>query len=148
MPDNSLEMIVYSSTARKLLSTYELETQLKQYRYSNQLSGITGILMHLNGSFLQCIEGEKEALSSLYAKIQLDDRHTNVRTLLQAPIKEKLFESWYMGYYEYGESFIKIDESCKTHPLSELDKKVLQHGPVDGSLVSLHKIIDTFLKHA
>ncbi len=40
--------------------------------------GITGMLVFKNGSLMQVLEGNKETIKTLYAKIAVDPRHTLV----------------------------------------------------------------------
>jgi len=69
---------------------------LTHARAHNAKHDLTGALICRNDIYLQLIEGPEEAVLSLYEKIKHDDRHTNVKTLVQQPIRFRLFPEWAM----------------------------------------------------
>ena len=74
-----------------------IEAILAQARAHNTASGITGILCHGGGVFLQAIEGGRAAVSALYGHIQKDARHKDVELLHFEEISERRFGGWTMG---------------------------------------------------
>ncbi len=48
-------------------------------------------------SFIQILEGESNAINSLYLEIAQDTRHKDVRLLDYSKISAKSFSSWSMG---------------------------------------------------
>lgn len=75
-----------------------LATILLQSRYDNKKADITGVLLYFYGQIIQVLEGKKLELDRLYARIQRDKRHTDVTTLINQSIDQRLFSSWSMGY--------------------------------------------------
>ncbi len=71
---------------------------LFQSRRNNPREELGGVLYYGNGYFFQCLEGEAEAVNLLLAKLQNDDRHTDVKTLSIEPVHERLFSAWSMKY--------------------------------------------------
>ena len=65
-------------------------------RRNNPRDGITGALICRNDLYLQMIEGPADAIDALYSRIQADDRHFDVRLLLEEPMGERLFPGWGM----------------------------------------------------
>lgn len=63
----------------------------------NAESGITGVLVHGDGVFMQAIEGSRECVNALYAHILRDDRHRDVLLLHYEEITERRFAGWTMG---------------------------------------------------
>ena len=57
---------------------------------------ITGALALHVGVFVQVLEGEPEALTTLMAEIEADPRHRNVRVLARWPVQAQLFIGWAM----------------------------------------------------
>jgi Sensors of blue-light using FAD len=85
--------------------TYEMEIAdmlklLFDAREHNWLHGITGLLAHRDGRFMQLIEGAREEVHALYAKISVDPRHCDVILALDEPAQRRLFPDWQMGYAE------------------------------------------------
>ena len=74
-----------------------IESILASARRHNPGSGITGILLHGSGVFLQGMEGGRQAVSDLYGTIQRDPRHKDVVLLHYEEIAERRFGGWTMG---------------------------------------------------
>jgi len=74
-----------------------IEAILAQSRQHNTSCGITGILCHGGGVFLQAIEGGRKAVNELYAHILADARHKDVQLLHYEEINERRFGGWTMG---------------------------------------------------
>ncbi len=62
----------------------------------NRELGITGCLWFGKTRFVQILEGEREAIDDLYAKIERDDRHHDVRLIHYGPIESRAFDRWSM----------------------------------------------------
>jgi hypothetical protein len=90
--------LVYVSSAVKLFSSSELLDLLAKSKAYNTKVGITGMLLYKDGNIMQAIEGEEQAVKTLYAKIQCDRRHRGIITLLQGLQPERQFPNWSMGF--------------------------------------------------
>lgn len=71
---------------------------LSKSRINNRLNGLVGVLYFGDGCFFQCLEGEESAIDSLYAKLQTDTRHKDLRLLSRKPIVQRSFPDWAMKY--------------------------------------------------
>lgn len=69
---------------------------LIQARANNHRDGITGALICRADIYLQLLEGPEPAIAAVYQKIQADDRHLEIRKLLQRPVLERMFPDWAM----------------------------------------------------
>jgi Sensors of blue-light using FAD len=94
----SLSHLIYASSADSTMGDAELRDILERARTVNSRLAITGILLHTEGSYFQVLEGEAEAIDSLYAKISHDKRHTNVVLIVREPIASRVFADWSMGF--------------------------------------------------
>ena len=90
--------LIYRSAARTPFSQRQLVELLTQARITNAEHDLTGMLLYDDGSFLQVLEGEKEPLFALYARILRDPRHTETTKLLERVIDERQFGDWQMGF--------------------------------------------------
>lgn len=63
----------------------------------NKPLGITGLLLYIDGGFIQLLEGEEDRVKKLYEKISKDNRHEQLKVILQGTIPERDFPSWNMG---------------------------------------------------
>jgi hypothetical protein len=90
--------IVYLSSSRKLLSDEDLLQILTTSRQNNLAANVTGVLLYFNGSIIQVLEGEKQAVINLYNRISADPRHVQVMPLYMREIEERSFAEWSMGF--------------------------------------------------
>ena len=65
-------------------------------RRNNRRDDITGALICRHDLYLQLVEGPEDAIDALYARIVVDDRHTNVGLLVADTVGERLFPTWEM----------------------------------------------------
>ena len=69
---------------------------LRVARRNNAERGITGALIVRSDLYLQWLEGPADALAKLYARIETDDRHLEVRKLDGGDLAERRFGDWAM----------------------------------------------------
>ena len=89
--------LVYASRMTDVCEMESLQAILQTSRKNNLEAGITGILMYDPKFFLQCLEGPKEVVNKLYAKILADIRHKDETLLEYANIQDRTFGNWTMG---------------------------------------------------
>ena len=75
--------LVYTSVAVAPFSEVDLIQLLEQSRNSNKTTDITGILLYIQGKFIQVLEGEKTVVNKLYTKIVGDVRHKKVTIVIE-----------------------------------------------------------------
>ena len=73
------------------MSRRDLEALGKNCAERKSHLGITGMLLHKNGSFLQVIEGSKAVICDMFARISADQRHTDIRTIIDRTIPHREF---------------------------------------------------------
>lgn len=56
------------------------------------------MLLYVDGSFFQVLEGSADAVDALFARIALDPRHRSVVTIIREPISQRAFGEWTMGF--------------------------------------------------
>lgn len=93
-----IHCIVYFSSSVGLLQEADLLTIIRQSRHNNAKAGITGVMLYVRGSIIQVLEGEKEAVETLYKRIEQDKRHTDLVRVFSRDITQRLFADWLMGY--------------------------------------------------
>lgn len=90
--------VTYLSRATAPLSADALLALLSQCHRNNTASGLTGMLLFGNGTFLQAIEGEEAAVDALLDRIAKDPRHTDLKILRREAITTRQFADWSMGF--------------------------------------------------
>ncbi len=93
-----LYSLLYMSTAQILFTPARIEELLTQSRRNNTLAGITGVLIFRDGTFMQLLEGARDAVEAAFRKIKADERHYAVVTLIEGPIGERRFPKWSMDF--------------------------------------------------
>lgn len=96
MSEEPLRRLVYRSRAHDGLGMEALLALLVNARERNATSGITGLLVHEQGRFLQVIEGPPEAIEGLWQAIQRDRRHRDVELLGDRVCQSRWFGDWSM----------------------------------------------------
>ena len=96
--------LTYESVATKTLKSFEMEELLEKARENNMRDDITGCLIYYKGGFVQLLEGDKEKIEALYAKIEIDPRHKNVTIFSEDEISKRTFPNWGMAYYPINEN--------------------------------------------
>lgn len=91
--------IIYLSTATQYLEKKEIDSILKKSYAYNLEHNITGILLYIDGDFIQVLEGAKSDITNLFEKIKKDKRHKGIICVINEPVKQRQLSDWSMGYY-------------------------------------------------
>jgi hypothetical protein len=89
---------IYASSATHAFKEDDIASILEQSRRNNAGLGITGMLLHIEGSLFQVLEGDADAVDAVYARIGQDARHTRVTQIIREPIARRSFDEWTMGF--------------------------------------------------
>jgi len=118
---SALISLVYISSERAPFSAKELDALLASSRARNAENGVTGVMLYARGSFMQYLEGPKQAVLETYERIKADRRHYGIMELIRMDIPKREFKEWSMGFTtnEYpGFDEIKLEhESTLVPPL-------------------------------
>lgn len=90
--------LTYMSASNHAFTPAELSTLLERSRTNNARVGLTGMLLYKSSNFMQVIEGESDAVETLYARIAADSRHRNVLRISSGAIRARSFATWSMGF--------------------------------------------------
>jgi|AraplaMF_Col_mMF_1032025.scaffolds.fasta_scaffold00105_78 hypothetical protein len=125
----SLHQIIYTSHSPLLMSRNELVALLDQSRRANVAAGITGLLLHADGSFMQAIEGEASAIHQLFERIKLDSRHSGIILICDEPIAQRSYADWSMAFREISPAeMVQLPGFCmKEQSISERDRDVARN---------------------
>jgi Sensors of blue-light using FAD len=94
----SLIHLIYASVATRRLAEHDLAQLLQVARERNAQLGLTGMLLHADGSFFQVLEGPADVVQGLYQTIEADTRHAQVTRIISEPIPRRYFSEWSMGF--------------------------------------------------
>jgi hypothetical protein len=96
--DMPLVQLIYVSTAAHPLSEDELREIHDSATRRNAVQEVTGLLLYSNGSFMQVLEGEREAVHDVMSRIQHDCRHHSIDILTESRVDSREFGRWSMGF--------------------------------------------------
>ena len=92
--------LIYASAATQPFTPEALKVLLTRARARNTRFGVSGMLLHHEGSFLQVLEGPEDGVETILASILRDPRHTTAKTLSREIIHQREFETWSMGFVD------------------------------------------------
>ena len=93
-----MRQLLYVSNAARDIPASDLDDILTVARARNAERGLSGILIHVDGGFLQILEGARETVMQVYGCIAQDKRHSDPRVLVDREIEIPAFSAWSMGY--------------------------------------------------
>lgn len=96
----------------------EIDDILTTARRENQKNNLVGALYYGHGCFFQCLEGKQDDIDTLYAKLQNDPRHHDLKILSVQPIEQRRFSSWEMKYATIDH---EVRGFLKTHGMGKFD---------------------------
>jgi uncharacterized membrane protein (DUF373 family) len=119
------------------MSTQELLGLLQQCREYNAESGLTGMLLYCNTSFLQVLEGDEKVVDDLIDKIRNDTRHTNLQMLHRKTIQRREYSEWSMGFKRVSDTELQNVEGLRNFGEKDFNPDYLvQHGAIVQSLMN------------
>ena len=135
MADDALHELIYLSAAREPFSDAALKALLAHARARNAPRGLTGLLLHENGSFLQVLEGAKPDVDALYERLCVDPRHHRIIKVFEGAIEARRFGDWSMGFASiapraakdldgYNDFFFRYRDKAESPPV-DIAQRVL-----------------------
>jgi hypothetical protein len=89
--------VVYCSRATAGVGDEDVNRIIATSRRWNPENGITGLLVFGSGIFFQWLEGPRDNVTRLMARLKTDPRHENVVPLSEVEeVRERLFPDWDM----------------------------------------------------
>lgn len=95
---SSLILLAYSSVATRHFDRKSLLELLTAAQAFNESHALTGMLLYVDDTFFQILEGDPDQLRALYERIEQDNRHNKIIKLLEMSVEKRNFERWSMGY--------------------------------------------------
>jgi len=102
-----LAYVSYMSHQSRVMSDEDINKLLFQIREKNKRLAITGLLLLIQGKFVQYIEGSKSEISNVYESIKNDPRHNELLLLDSGEIEERQFQDWSMAYKKINNSMVE-----------------------------------------
>jgi hypothetical protein len=90
--------LIYASTAVDGVDMNEFKRILEIAQKNNTNNDLTGMLCFNSKIFLQALEGSREAINTLYGKLNKDPRHYGLTLIKYEPIQERHWPDWSMAF--------------------------------------------------
>jgi len=133
---NVLRSVVYVSRSAKPMSLDELGKLLQHARAANLALGISGVLLHHDGLFLQLIEGEPKVIESLLCKLTADRRHEGLLILVDLlQVRPRMFPDWKMGFYHLSSIEQVLGPGLMENATRDMDKATRLVNPDDPAAI-------------
>lgn len=89
---------IYVSTASPDLGPDGVADIMEVAVRTNLRLGITGMLILVDGCFMQVIEGQEDVIDAMMLRLFSDPRHSGVTVLVRETIESRSFSRWSMGF--------------------------------------------------
>jgi Sensors of blue-light using FAD len=136
--------LIYTSKEQQKFAPRDLKKLLVSARIRNSETGVTGMLVYQDGTFLQVLEGKEEAVEEIFSRIERDTRHGDIRVLSRNVSRPKrpMFGEWSMGFSDVkgtaqilrgfidvnkGPRLSDLDEARTTDFLEAISKQSARH---------------------
>jgi Sensors of blue-light using FAD len=93
-----LVRLIYASRLTEPLAKSQVQKILAVSNQNNSNAAITGYLCISQHYVLQCLEGSRDAVNTLYNRITSDERHKEVTLMRYVESWRRLFPGWHMGF--------------------------------------------------
>lgn len=108
------------SNQAQILKENDIEKLLFQIREKNKRLAITGLLLLIQGKFIQYIEGPEDEIEKVYDKIKSDPRHNQLILLDSGDIDERQFKDWSMAYKKIDDQTVEDITGYKNLELDDI----------------------------
>jgi hypothetical protein len=123
------------------LTQDDLVELLTNAREKNARLGVTGMLLHDDGNFMQVLEGPKETVKALYDTIAKDRRHHGHIVIDEDELQTRQFGDWSMGFSDL------VDPDVKAMPgFSEFMDRHLRAEEFRSDPTGCRKLLSFFRK--
>jgi hypothetical protein len=93
-----MRTLAYFSRAIGNLGSHALGDLLDDARRFNGEHGLTGVLLHARGMFMQILEGAPIAIDEAMRRIRRSSKHDRLTVVCDETIFVRLFPAWAMGW--------------------------------------------------
>ncbi|NQZ75719.1 MAG: BLUF domain-containing protein [Ekhidna sp.] len=138
--------LIYTSTPTEPITQEMMENIIAASQKRNWKNGITGMLLGIEGKFLQYLEGGEEEVNDTFIRISKDARHKKINKWVAGFSTERIFSEWSMG------SWILSNQELAQLTASK-DIKEFLDDPVNEALQSkkfiamMNNLLQTWIAH-
>jgi len=132
--------VTYVSREAPGLTSDKLLALVSQCHRNNPDKGLTGMLLHGNGTFLQVLEGDDHVVDTLIGAIAADPRHIDMKIVRREPVTRRQFADWSMGFERVTDESLKGVSGLHDFGLLNFTPEFLSgHDDVVETLLARHR---------
>jgi hypothetical protein len=132
--------VTYVSREAPGLTSDKLLALVSQCHRNNPDKGLTGMLLHGNGTFLQVLEGDDHVVDTLIGAIVADPRHIDMKIVRREPVTRRQFADWSMGFERVTDESLKGVSGLHDFGLLNFTPEFLSgHDDVVETLLERHR---------
>ena len=137
---------IYTSTPRDPITLESIKKISAVSKENNPSRGVTGMLLGIDNKYLQYLEGDQEAVETLFSTIKNDPRHGQVTQWVKGFSDERIFSEWSMGSW-----LLSNQQLEQLSALAEL--KAFLDAPENSELQAkrflgmMHDLLSTWIAH-
>jgi len=132
--------VTYVSREAPGLTSDKLLALVSQCHRNNPDKGLTGMLLHGNGTFLQVLEGDDHVVDTLIGAIAADLRHIDMKIVRREPVTRRQFADWSMGFERVTDESLKGVSGLHDFGLLNFTPEFLSgHDDVVETLLERHR---------
>lgn len=91
-----IHRLIYRSVVARPVRFQDVEAIAEISAKNNSKVGVSGMLVYTPSHFLQVLEGDKDAVETVYNRVKKDPRHQMIKTLAVETTAERAFGNWGM----------------------------------------------------
>ena len=111
----------YFSTASAGITDRDIALILRRAHVRNAQRGVTGMLLLMDTTFYQVLEGEKVVVETLLERIEANPLHSGLIRAGSSEREERIFPDWSMGYEKIAHADVaRFDSGIAPFDMSEL----------------------------
>jgi Sensors of blue-light using FAD len=133
-----MRQLLYISNTSAEFPEDALDDILAAARRNNAARDVTGMLLYLDGAFLQVLEGPSEGVEKIYARIRRDERHWGAETLLDSPKAPRAFANWSMGFRKLKPGEADTDQAFR------ITREAMAERWTDDAAIEIKTLMQTF----
>jgi len=133
-----MRQLLYISNTSADFPQSALDEILAASRRNNAACDVTGMLLYLDGAFLQVLEGPNEAVEEVYTRICRDKRHWDAQTLLDRADAPRAFAKWSMGFRALKPGEADTDQAF------QITRHAIAGRWTDNAAMELRTLMQTF----
>ncbi len=134
-----MRQLLYVSNTISNPAKETLENILDVSRRNNAACDVTGMLLLMEGAFLQVLEGPDESVEETYRRICTDARHWDAHTLIDQRAPARAFAQWSMGFQRLAVGGLNPDSAFR------ISRNAVAGQMTPDAPVAIATLLDTFL---